>query len=99
MMHQYEKLDPRGPNGLSPDARGANSLSQDLAFRRVIRLAAGRRRGTLDDDVSAATGRRRSRKPDRRAIELWRDPASIAALFTARLTCGKMVRFTTPIRH
>ena len=68
VMHMYEKLTREGRTGFENMAEVHNTLSEDLAFNRVIRLAANIEGAALYMlHTSAATGVRRSRRRGRKA--------------------------------
>ena len=101
VMHMYAKLIREGRTGFENMAEVHNTLSEDVSFRRVIRLAE-KIKGTAlyMMHVSAGTGVQAIREArSRRRADLWRVCCTSTCSTPTRTTNGRTARFTTPIRR
>ncbi len=86
VMHMYAKLIAEGRVGFENLAEVHNQLSEDLSFRRVIRLAE-RVPGTAIERRDRRCGDRRGARQGPAGLR--REPASVHALFGGRLPAAK----------
>ncbi len=100
VMHMYGKLIREGRTGFANMAEVHNTLSEDISFRRVIRLAEKVGHRALHD--AHLGGVRRVRRSARRARAARRSTASrctSTCCIPTRTTSGRTVRSITPIRR
>ena len=96
-MHMYEKLTREERTGFENMAEVHNTLSEDLAFNRVIRLAANIEGAALYMmHTSAATGVKAIAAARANGVPIYGETLHQYLMYIPRTTSGRTARSTTP---
>ena len=98
-MHMYAKLIREGRTGFENLAEVHNQLSEDLSFRRVIRLAESVPGTALYMMHVGGHRRRGHRRGAREGLPIYGETLHQYMLYTRRTTNGPTAKSITPIHR